>query len=310
MTGKALMAYSKNQISLIQRLNPELEPVELDALVEYSKRAELDLFRKQLSAIVFGAKAKDRSKRRVAYVVGIDGYRAMADRTGCYAPSAQPPLYTYDGHAKGPANPKGIVSCTVAVKKYAQGTWHEYSATAFWDEFCVVEEEWTEGEDGRRRPSGKKKAGSAWERMPHVMIAKVAEAQALRRGWPDTFSGLYSEDEIERERVLDLTASEVVEEARAEERLAKIGGAKAVLIDWLDGGAIERVPDGAFVDRVTAWINDADRAASEIRVWMDRNRHGLQDFWSREAGDALELKKLMEQRVSELAAKEAKEAAE
>lgn len=292
-TQVAIPQMSGAQINLVRQQNPDLTNIEFDALIEIARSTGLNIFRRQISAIVFGAKAKDPSRRRVAFVIGIDGYRAMADRTGTYMPSEKPALFAYDDARKDPAiNPRGIVSCTVYVKKYAHNAWHEFQATAHWDEFAPVESEWGEGDDGKRRPTGKKKLSENWLRMGHVMLAKVAEAQALRRGWPDTMAGVYTEDEIERERVLDLTASEVVEELRETQRLEKIGGADAIMIDWLDGKPLDRVPLGRFADQVAAWYEKAE--GSEIAVFNERNVHGLREFWAKRPADALELKKIAE----------------
>lgn len=299
----AVPDFTPAQIKVIRNANPDLTPPELDVLIEIARSAGLNLFRRQLSAIVFSK--HNAKKRRVAYVIGIDGYRAMADRTGTYAPHEDPIEWLTDDRIDDPTNPAKLVSATVKVKKFVQGTWHTFSATAHWSEFAPVEEEWAEGDDGQRRRTGKKKLADNWSRMGRLMLAKVAEAQALRRGWPDTLAGIYTEEEIEREKVLDLTASEIVAEQDAAERLRRIGAGNAITVDWLDGGSLVNVPLGEFADRVMAWIGNTDRTASEIAVLLDRNRHGFQEFWARSPGDALGLKKEIEARKAALAKAEA-----
>lgn len=290
--------YSGAQLKVIRSQNPDLTPAEFDTMIEIARAAGLNLFRRQLSAIVFSKKNADR--RRVAYVVGIDGYRGMADRTGTYMPHEDPTEWVIDPTIDDQMNPAKLVSATVKVKKFGHGAWHTFSATAHWSEFAPIEDEWGEDETGRRRKTGKKKLADNWAKMPRLMLAKVAEAQALRRGWPDTMAGVYAEDEMERERVLDLTATEVLDEYRETERLAKIGGPNAVMMDWMDGQPLERVPLGKIADQLMAWIGMPDRSASEIEVLRDRNRHSFQEFWARSPGDALAVKTAIEERIAAL----------
>ena len=297
--------YSGAQLKIIRANNPDLEPDEFNTLIELAKATSLSLFRRQLSAIVFSK--NNKAKRRVAFVIGIDGYRAMADRTGTYCPSSQQPVW--ETCAKDDLNPDGLVSCTMYVKKFAHGQWHEYSATAYWAEFAPVEQEWVEGEDGKRRPSGKKKLADNWAKMPRVMLSKVAESQALRRGWPDTLAGIYTEEEVEREKTLDLTATEIVEEVEKEERQRRVGGANSLTIDWLDGSALALVPAGQFVDKVIGWAKTKDRSSLEIRTFRDRNKHALRQFWAMHEGDALALKTELDGLTEKLAAAEAREPA-
>lgn len=297
--------YSGAQLKIIRANNPDLEPAEFDTLVELAKATNLSLFRRQLSAIVFSK--SNKAKRRVAFVIGIDGYRAMADRTGSYCPSSQKP--EWETCPPDPLNPAGLISCTVYVKKFAHGQWHEYSATAHWSEFAPVEQEWAEAEDGKRKPTGKKKLADNWAKMPRVMLSKVAEAQALRRGWPDTLAGIYTEEEVEREKTLDLTATEIVEEVQKEERQRRVGGANSLTIDWLDGSALALVPEGQFADKVVGWARIKDRSSLEIRTFRDRNKHALRQFWAAHEGDALALKTELDTLTDALAAKEAKESA-
>lgn len=298
----ALPDYSGSQLKIIQANNPDLEPNEFNSFIELCRATGLSPFRRQLSAIVFGKNAKDRSKRRVAFVIGIDGYRSMADRTGTYMPHEKPP--EWELCEPNDLNPAGLVSCTYFVKKYAHGNWHTFQATAHWAEFAPVEQEWGADETGHRKPTGKKKLSDTWAKMPRVMLAKVAEAQALRRGWPDTLAGIYTEEEVEREKTLDLTAAEVVEQVEVEERQRRVGGANSILVDWCDGSPLTPVPPGQFADRVLEWAQAKDRTTTEIKVWEDRNKHGLNSFWALRKSEALELKKQVASRMAELTKKE------
>lgn len=296
--------YSSAQLSTIKKtIAKDLTSDEFDLFMEQARRTRLDPFLRQIFPIVFSAKSAD--KRRMTIVIGIDGYRIMALRSNDYRPDEESPVFEISKAAVDEkTNPLGIVSCTVAPRKYAHGEWFKVPATVYWDEFAPIEDEWA-GPSGARAKTGKKTLADNWRRMPRVMIAKVAEAQALRRGWPETFAGTYVEDEIERARTIDLSASEIVEQAAVEERQKKLGGASAVMVQWEENGQIERVPDGQFADRAMAWLTDEARTGAEIMAFRHRNKHGLQDFWARNPGDALAVKKLTEQRVEELALKEA-----
>lgn len=107
--------------------------------------------------------------------VGIDGLRALAERTGCYAPG-KPAEYSYDGNGK-------LISAKSYVKKFVKGGWHEVGAEAFFEEYCV---------------SYNGKPGGQWGKMPHVMLAKCAEAAALRKAFSGEMSGLYTKEEMEQ----------------------------------------------------------------------------------------------------------------
>lgn len=303
MTVPATMDLGAKQLKVVRDMYPALEESEFNTFIEYCRRAGLDPFRKQISAIVFGAKSKDKTKRRVAFIVGIDGYRAMADRTGTYMPHEDAPAFVQDAKAKSDTNPLGLVSCLVKVKKFAHGAWHTYPATAYWDEVCPLEDEWKEDErTGYKKRTGKKKLPDNWKRMPRTMMEKCAWARALRMGWPDTFAGVYAEDELERERVLDLTASEIVEEAEREQREKMIGGPNAITLCFEGKIGLQRIADGKMVEHIDQWSRTVTDPA--IITWfMSYNRESLQEFWARHKGDALQVKTILEDRLEELKAK-------
>ena len=129
--------------------------------------------------------------------------------------------------------------------------------------------------------------------MPRLMLAKCATMQALRAGWPDQYGGIYAEEEMDRARVLDLAASELVELERERKRLTAAAGKDAIIVSFGDW-SLENVPLKEFSDRVLAWIEAPGRTAPEVSDWADSNREALRLFWAASPAEALELKKAIE----------------
>ncbi len=289
-------AFQSNQIQLIQRMNPDCNPTEFDQFVHVAAQLGLDPLRKQIYAFVFSKDKPD--KRRMSIVVGIDGFRAVAKRSGEYRPDSRAPRFVTDPELKDPAtNPEGLVSAEVSVFQFSHGSWHEVTAIAFWPEFAPIVEggKWVNGEDGRRqfRKDGTMQLDTNkdnWRKMPRLMLAKCAEAQAIRRGWPEDLSAIYSDEELDKARTIDLTATEIAEQANVESRLAMIGGAEAILFDMGDG--LERIPLGKAADMIL----DRFKAMPphEVLQWKNLNRVPLQEFWARSKTDALAVKKEIE----------------
>lgn len=283
-------------LSLIRRtVAADTNDDEFNLFISHCRALQLDPRRRQIYALVYN---KDKpQKRRMSIIVGIDGFRAVAARSGCYRADEDEARYEIDPSLKSPTNPLGLVKATVRIHQFSHGQWFPVSGTAYWDEFAPIKEEWTEGEDGRRKPSGKKAPDGKWATMPRLMLAKCAEAQALRKAWPDDFSNVYAPEEMDR-ATADLLPSDAAAQDAIAERVAKIGGGKTVLTDWLDNRPLEPVPAGQFADRVMAFMDQNREEVSQIALFRDRNRHGLREFWALSPGDALTLKKEMEARVA------------
>jgi len=157
--------------------------IELQLFLHVCKKVGLDPLMRQIYSIKRG---NDRTIQ-----TGIDGFRLIAERTGCYSPGKQP---TYEYNDKG-----AIMSCTAYVmKKTSDGTWHEVAATAYFDEYVV--------------PSN-----PIWKGKPHCMIAKCAECLAIRKAFPANLSGVYGDDEMGQaklETVQEVEAEIVVKEKK------------------------------------------------------------------------------------------------
>lgn len=152
-------------------------------------KTKLDPFMRQIYAVKRRARKPDGSFGEVMTIqTGIDGYRLIAERTECYAPGEEP-TFTYDDSGS-------LISATAYIKKQTKdGTWHTVSASAYIDEYCQ------RGRDGQ--PMG------MWSNMPRTMLAKCAEAQALRKAFPAEMSGVYTKEEMEQaEVVIDKISAE------------------------------------------------------------------------------------------------------
>ena len=284
------------QLALIQRMNPDCSPDEFNVFMSVAAQLGLDPLRKQIYAFVFSK--NDPEKRRMSLVVGIDGFRAIAARSGEYRPDDRAPRITYDERSiKEETNPLGIISAEVTIYKRVAGDWWPITAVAHWDEQAPLIEDgtWEKNANGKSffKGNGHYKLDpkkDAWRRMGRLMLAKCAEANAIRRGWPEDLSAVYSDEEVDRSKTLDLTATEIAETANVESRLAMIGGAEAILFDM--GGGLERIPLGKATDMIIKRFREMQ--PHEVMQWKNLNRIPLQELWARAKSDALDLKKEIE----------------
>ena len=115
-------------------------------------------------------------------IVGIDGLRAKADRTGQLAGKDDAkfdlmPDGSYKTAAQLVSERKLPTSCTVTVYRVIGGMRCPFTKTALFAEYCPANK------------SGK------WATMPFNMIEKCAEAHALRMGFASETAGLNIEEE-------------------------------------------------------------------------------------------------------------------
>jgi phage recombination protein Bet len=167
--------FDRNKIELVKEtIAREASDDELMLFLSLSQRSGLDPFSRQIYLI------ERRTNRNGQWVTtrmpqtGIDGLRLIADRTGNYAPG-RAPTFVYDADGR-------LESATAYVMKFARGTWLEVAATAHYAEYVQLKK------DGQ--------PNQFWSDKPHIMLAKCAEALALRRAFPADLSGLYTADEI------------------------------------------------------------------------------------------------------------------
>lgn len=293
-----LSGYSADQIRTIKRtVASDANDLEFDLFMEACRSYGLDPFRKQIFSVIY---SKDNAqKRKQSIIVSRDGCRVLAQRCGDYRPASTPTVFEYDDSLKGPTNPKGIVTATVTLHKQdSAGNWYPVVGQADWDEFAPVKEEWAYDEAvGRRKPTGSLTldASGQWAKMPKVMIAKCAEAQALRAGWPDQFGGVHQEEEMHRFET-DVTATEMVSQHEQLEREALLGG-RGLMMVFDDSARIEKVSMGKVADRCLEFAQASE--PEDVVKFLARNTESLREFWAYDKSSALEVKKALEAKAGD-----------
>jgi phage recombination protein Bet len=171
----AKINFSSDQVALIKsQIAPKATDNELQLFLYQAKRTGLDPLTRQIYAI--HRWNSGQGKEVMTIQTSIDGFRVIAERSGDYAGQDEPVFTEADGK---------MISCKVTVYRFRGDVRYPAAVgVAFWDEYKQV------GKDGK--PSG------LWAKMPHTMLAKVAEALALRKAYPQDLSGLYTGDEMQQ----------------------------------------------------------------------------------------------------------------
>lgn len=142
---------------------------ELKMFLYVCERTRLDPFTKQIHLVPRWDSRQGKEIRTP--IVGIDGLRSIAERSGEYAGNDDPIFDNEDTPTKA----------TVTVYKIVQGIRSPFTASARWTQYYPGD-----------------KQGFMWNKMKHLMLGKCAEALALRKAFPAVMSGLYVAEEIQQ----------------------------------------------------------------------------------------------------------------
>lgn len=170
----AMIQFTSNEVELLRKtIAPETSNDQLALFTQVCSQLGLNPFARQIYAVV--------RKGKMTIQTSIDGYRLLAQRSGEYAGQEGP--YWYDAATKEwtdvwiESYPPAAAKVGVMRKGFVKPIY----AVARFDSYAV-------------RFNGS--LSNLWAQMPELMIAKVAEALALRRAFPAELSGLYTDEEM------------------------------------------------------------------------------------------------------------------
>lgn len=269
----ALASWNREQVEVIKTLIcPGASDEELNLFGQVCQRTGLDPFARQIYGIMRSSRKQINGQwktvENLTIQTSIDGFRLIAERSGKYGGQDGPLWCGDDGvwrdvwlSKEYPAAAKvGVIRTDWQRPLWAIARWDSYVQTYTKD--------------------GQQVVSPMWAKMPEHMLAKVAEALALRRAFPQELSGLYTSDEMGQadsdapRGSGQVVTGEVVQRPSARERME--GKYRAGLL-----AARELGIDIAETD-ITKLSDD------ELRDWLDHLAEMIREVHAQRAAQAAE----------------------
>lgn len=160
--------FTQKHLDLIKnKIAKDATQEEYDLFIMMARRTRLDPLLNQLYFVKYGGKPQ--------YITSIDSYRIIAHRTLAFA-GVDLPIFEYGKDGK-------VTHASITVYKLVQGQRFGFSAKVSFSEYTTRQNQWVS--------------------KPETMLAKVAEAHALRKAFPNDLSGIYTQEEMEQAQVVN-----------------------------------------------------------------------------------------------------------
>jgi phage recombination protein Bet len=205
-TRSALALTTDETIAVLESsLYPGAKRESIMLVIDYCRASGLDPLQKPVHIVPMSVKIageKDKYEWRDVIMPGINLYRVQAAETGQFVGMTEPqfgPLLNLRVGADQIFKPNGVAFeypewCKVTVYRQIGGQVAAFTAVEFWDENYA-----TQSKDSVL-------PNKMWQKRPRGQLAKCAEAQALRKAFPER-TGAPTADELEG-KVLNADAAD------------------------------------------------------------------------------------------------------
>lgn len=251
--GQAIVAikddqieFSSEQITTLRRYFGEgvrgANNADFALLFQQVRRTGLDPFSRQIYLIMRESWDKDVRARvpKPTIQIGIDGFRLIAKRAakaeGVRIQHHNPIWIDDRGgeHKTWLDRENPPFACRYKIQMVPTGDTVEM--TVHMAEYMPLMDEY-EGTGDARHKTGKRVPMGLWATMGASQIAKCGEAVTLRKAFPQDLSGLYAEEEMDQQGVIDLTPVQTPQGTVHRDTTVVVEGNPAP-VSWLDNVAL------------------------------------------------------------------------